>query len=74
MKYLQIYIIEIKAKYAVLLIFKHPVIPAFQMKNDYIKKLKKNFDLYRKSYRSFITKVDINTPATLDVLMEETEK
>lgn len=44
------------------------------MKTNYIKKLKKNFDLNRKSYRSFITKIDNNPPANLDNLMEQTEK
>lgn len=44
------------------------------MASDHLKKLKKKFDLNRKSFRYFITRTDNNPPENLDQLMEVVEK
>jgi Fe-S-cluster containining protein len=44
------------------------------MNSIHLKKLKKNFDLRRKSYRYFITRIESKPPANLDNLMEDAEK
>ena len=44
------------------------------MQNIYSRKLKKKFDLNRKSFRSFITRIDNNPPKDLDKIMEKIDK
>lgn len=44
------------------------------MKTIYLKKLKKKFDLNRKSFRYFITRLDNNPPKNLDMIMEKIDK
>ncbi|HSN08181.1 MAG TPA: YkgJ family cysteine cluster protein [Hanamia sp.] len=44
------------------------------METIYLKKLKKKFDLNRRSLRYFITRTENNPPKNLDVLMEDIEK
>lgn len=44
------------------------------MQNIYSRKLKKKFDLNRKSFRSFITRLDNNPPKDLDNIMEKIDK
>lgn len=44
------------------------------MQNIYSRKLKKKFDLNRKSFRSFITRLDNNPPKGLDNIMEKIDK
>lgn len=41
------------------------------MQTIYLKKLKKKFDLNRKSFRSFITRVDNDPPKNLDRIMKK---
>lgn len=44
------------------------------MQTIYLKKLKKKFDLNRKSFRSFITRTENNPPKKLDTLMKKINK
>ncbi|MEO6893653.1 MAG: YkgJ family cysteine cluster protein [Ginsengibacter sp.] len=44
------------------------------METTHLKRLKKNFDRNRKSFRYFITRVENNPPVNLDNLMETVEK
>jgi len=44
------------------------------METIHLKKLKKKFDLNRKSFRSFITKLENNPPKNLEQVLEKVEK
>jgi uncharacterized protein len=44
------------------------------METIHLKKLKKKFDLNRKSFRFFITKLENNPPKDLDFILEKVEK
>lgn len=44
------------------------------MQTIHLKKLKKKFDLNRKSFRSFITRIDNNPPKGLDRIMKRIDK